>query len=73
MPVRITLDNNEVIEAEITLADWDSAFRRALEGNTMIQIEGPDGQVLGINPQRVNVVEATDPRPAAQAPQAQHA
>ena len=46
MPIRITLDNHEVIEADVTLADWSQAFQRALEGNTMIQIAGPDGEVL---------------------------
>ncbi len=71
MPIRITLDNHEVIEADVTLADWSQAFQRALEGNTMIQIAGPDGEVLAINPQRVNLVEATDPPAAAQMPQAQ--
>jgi hypothetical protein len=70
MPLRITLDNNEVIEADISLADWNQAYQRALIGNTMVEIEGPGGQVLGINPQRVNLVEATEippvPRPEAQ-------
>lgn len=64
MPVRITLENKEVIEVDVTLTDWNRAYRQALDGNTMIEIEGPDGRVLGINPQRVNLVEATE----AQAP-----
>jgi len=63
MPVRITLDNKEVIEVDIALADWNRAYQQALDGNTMIEIEGPDGRVLGINPQRVNLVEATEVRP----------
>lgn len=63
MPVRITLENQEVIEADIALAEWNRAYQHALESNTMIEIEGPGGQVMGINPQRVNVVEATEPRP----------
>ena len=71
MPIRITLDNHEVIEADITLADWSRAFQQAVESNTMIQIGGPNGQVLGINPQRVNLVEATEPVSTQQAPQAQ--
>jgi hypothetical protein len=57
MPVRITLDNKEVIEVDVTLADWNQAYQQALDGNTMIEIEGPGGDVLGINPQRVNLVE----------------
>ena len=67
MPVRITLDNHEVIEADITLEDWNRAYQQAVDRNTMVEIAGPDGQVLGINPQRVNVVEATEtPKPQAQ-------
>jgi hypothetical protein len=63
MPVRITLDNKEVIEVDVTLADWNRAYRQALDGNSMVEIEGPDGRVLGINPQRVNLVEATEVQP----------
>jgi hypothetical protein len=71
MPVRITLDNHEVIEADITLDDWNRAYQQALAGNTMVEIAGPDGEVLGINPQRVNVVEATEsPSPEGRQPQA---
>ena len=67
MPVRITLDNHEVIEADVTLEDWNRAYQQAVDRNTMVEIAGPDGQVLGINPQRVNVVEATEtPKPQPQ-------
>jgi hypothetical protein len=72
MPVRITLDNKEVIEVDVTLADWNRAYREALDGNTMVEIEGPGGRVLGINPRRVNLVEATEaqaPPGAAREPQ----
>jgi hypothetical protein len=72
MPIRITLDNQEVIEADIALDDWNRAYQRALEGNTMIEIEGPSG-VIGINPQRVNVVEAVDHQGAVGRPEAQPA
>lgn len=60
MPVRITLDNKEVIEVDVTLTDWNRAYQQALVGDTLIEIEGPGGHVIGINPQRVNLVEATE-------------
>jgi hypothetical protein len=69
MPVRITLDNKEVIEVDITLSDWSRAYQQALDRNTMIEIEGPGGRVLGINPQRVNLVEATEVQPPPEAAQ----
>jgi hypothetical protein len=73
MPIRITLENHEVIEADITLADWNRAYQRAVAGHTMVEIEGPGGQVLGINPQRVNLVEATErPAPEGSAQQQAH-
>jgi hypothetical protein len=72
MPIRITLDNQEVIEADIALDDWNRAYQRALEGNTMIEIEGPGG-VIGINPQRVNVVEAVTRQRSVEQPEAQPA
>ena len=58
MPIRITLGNNEVIEVDIPLEDWNSAYQRALEGNTMLEIQEPDGRILSINPRRVDLVEA---------------
>lgn len=60
MPIRITLDNNEIIEVGAALQDWNRAYQRALEANTMVEIEEPDGRILSINPRRVNYVEATD-------------
>jgi hypothetical protein len=67
MPVRITLDNKEVIEVDVTLTDWNRAYQQALAGNTLIEIEGPSGHVIGINPQRVNLVEATEAQGPAEA------
>ncbi|MFI4985150.1 MAG: hypothetical protein ACHP93_00610 [Solirubrobacterales bacterium] len=69
MPIRITLDNNEVIEVDIALDDWNRAYQRALEGNTMLEIEDPDKRILSINPRRVNLVEAREPA-SAEEPQA---
>jgi hypothetical protein len=65
MPIRITLSNSEVIEVDIPLEDWNGAYRRALDGNTMLEIQEPDGHILSINPRRVELVEATD-QPADQ-------
>lgn len=66
MPIKITLDNHEVIEADIALADWNRAYQQAVSGNTMVEIEGPGGVILSINPHRVNLVEATESRPEQQ-------
>ncbi|HEX3692471.1 MAG TPA: hypothetical protein VHU13_03920 [Solirubrobacteraceae bacterium] len=63
MPIKITLDNREVIEADIALADWDRAYQQAVSRGTMVQFESPDGSILSINPHRVNLVEATDHHP----------
>jgi hypothetical protein len=57
MPIRITL-GNEVIEIDTSLEDWNRAYQRALEGNTMVEIEEPDGRILSVNPRRVDLVEA---------------
>lgn len=63
MPIRITLGNKEVIEVGIALEDWNRAYQRALEGNTMVEIQEPDGRILSINPRRVDIVEAMEPAP----------
>ena len=60
MPIRITLGNNEVIEVDIPLEDWNRAYQRALDGNTMVEIQEPTGHILSINPRRVEYVEATE-------------
>lgn len=36
MPIRITL-GNEVIEVDTSLEDWNRAYQRALDGNTMVE------------------------------------
>lgn len=58
MPIRITLGNSEVIEVDIPLEEWNRAYQRALDGNTMLEIQEPDGRILSINPRRVDLVEA---------------
>jgi hypothetical protein len=65
MPIRITLDNKEIIEVDIALDDWNRAFQRALASNTMVEIQEPDGHIVSINPRQVNVVEATSPEQGA--------
>lgn len=72
MPIRITLGSHEVIEVDVPLEDWNRAYQRALEGNTMVEIQEPNGHILSINPRSVDLVEATEPPAApAVAPQAQ--
>ncbi len=61
MPIRITFDNGEVIEADIPLGDWNTAYQRALATSTMVEIQDPTGHITSINPNRVNLVEATEP------------
>lgn len=60
MPIRITLGNSEIIEVDIPLDEWNRAYRRALEGNTMLEIEEPTGRIFSINPRRVEYVEAME-------------
>jgi hypothetical protein len=60
MTIRITLDNNEVIEVDIPLEAWNGAYQRALANGTMIEIQDPSGHITSINPNRVNLVEATE-------------
>ncbi len=62
MPIRITLGNSEIIEIGIALEDWNRAYQRALDGNTMLEIQEPDGRILSINPRRVDLVEAMEPQ-----------
>lgn len=72
MPIKITLGNNETIEVDITLDEWNRAYQRACEGNTMLEIQEPDGHILSINPLRVDLVETVQPAPAEES-QAQQA
>lgn len=60
MPIRITLSDNEVIEVDVTLDDWNRAYREALAANTMLEIEEPDGRILSINPHNVIKLEAME-------------
>jgi hypothetical protein len=64
MPIRITL-GSEVIEVDTSLEDWNRASRRALEANTMVEIQEPSGRILSINPRRVDLVEAMESPPSA--------
>jgi hypothetical protein len=66
MPIRITLSDNEVIEAGISLDQWNQAYRDALAANTMLEIEDPSGRILSINPHRVVLIEVDQPSEQAQ-------
>ena len=61
MPIRVTLSDREVIEVDTELADWNRAYRAAVESHTMVEIEEPSGRVLSVNPHRVLLVEASAP------------
>jgi hypothetical protein len=64
MPIRITF-NNETIEVDVTLDEWNRAYQQALEANTMVEIQEPDGRILSINPRRVDAVQTVDPPQSA--------
>ncbi len=61
MPVRITLSDNEIVEVDVSLDEWNRAYQEALEGNTMVEIQEPSGRILSINPRRVILLEAAEP------------
>jgi hypothetical protein len=61
MPIQVTLSDNERIQVDVSLADWSNAYQRAVQGDTMVEIEEPDGRVVSINPHRVILVEAAAP------------
>jgi len=61
VPIRITLSDNEVLEIDISLDEWNRAFQQATQGSTMLEIQEPSGHILGINPQRVVRVETVEP------------
>ena len=62
MPIRITQSDNEVIEVDITLDEWNRAFQQALQNGTMLEIQEPSGHILSLNPQRVVRVETVEPQ-----------
>jgi hypothetical protein len=66
-PIRITLSDNEIIEVDIPLEDWNRAYQKAVQGDTMLEIEEPSGRIISINPHRVLLLEA-QPRAAAGEP-----
>ncbi len=69
MPLRITLSDNEVIEVGISLDEWNRAYQRAIQGNTMLEIQEPNGRILSINPNRVILLEAcAEPQEQASEP-----
>lgn len=63
MPIQITLSDNQILEVDVTLEDWNAAYARALRDGTLVEIEEPDGRVVSVNPDRVVLLES--PPPAA--------
>ena len=40
MPLRITLTDSEALEINVDLGEWNRAFQRALQSDSMIEVEG---------------------------------
>jgi hypothetical protein len=51
--ILVRLSDDEVLHIDVEPKVWQSGFERALRADTALEVEGPDGRVLGINPQRV--------------------
>lgn len=51
--IRVRLDDDEVIHIEVKRKDFDAQFRKAQRSGGPLEVHGPDGRVLGINPRRV--------------------
>lgn len=69
MPLRITLSDHDSIEVAISLEQWNSAYQRAIQSGTMVEIQEPSGRIVSINPQRVLLIEEADPEPVAAPPE----
>jgi hypothetical protein len=65
MPLRITLSNQDAVEAAISLNEWNDAYYVANKSGTMIEIREPSGRIVSINPQQVLFVEEPARQPAA--------
>jgi hypothetical protein len=63
MPVRMNMDQGPNIVLMESLEEVNRAFQAALESNTPINVETPDG-VVAVNPQRILYLEE-DPQGAA--------
>jgi hypothetical protein len=70
MPIRIQLEGDTDLMVDVSLADWNKAFRRALKAGTMLEIQTDDGRILAINPHQVQYLEEVpeEETPAAAAP-----
>jgi len=62
MPLRITLSDQEVIEVDLPLEEWNRAFQSAVQGNTMLEIQEPGGHILSLNPQTIIKLEVSPQR-----------
>jgi hypothetical protein len=67
VPIKIKLTEGEVLTIRADPEEWGGAYRRALESNGMIEVHGPDGRTLAINPQQILYWEEApdDPQDAA--------
>jgi hypothetical protein len=55
MELRIKLAEGETLSVRVNLspAQWKRRFRRALKRSQIIEVERPNGEILAINPHRV--------------------
>jgi hypothetical protein len=53
MAIRIRLQDGSEILVQATLDQWHHAFRKALAKNEVLEVEGPDGNVIAVNPQQI--------------------
>lgn len=53
MAIRIRLQDGSEILVQATLDQLHHAFRRAIAKNEVLEIEGPDGNVIAVNPQQI--------------------
>ena len=58
MPVRIQLEGATSLMVDVSLDDWNKAFKKALRSSSMLEIVSEDGRVLAINPRQVQYLEA---------------
>jgi hypothetical protein len=70
MPVRIQLEGDTSLMVDVSLDDWNKAFKKALRTNSMLEIVSDTGHVLAINPHQVQYLEEV-PEGESPAPQFQ--
>ncbi len=74
MAIRLKINEGDEFLIEATLRQWDSAFRRALARNAVLEIQLPDGSIRPVNPREIEsfreepeaeTSQAREPVPAA--------